>query len=147
MRLSEAEDSYIWLHQYLSDQSMQSRGGSLDRSTPTPFWISILELIHPTGRCLPRDVTVQTKAPVNPFMGHFEMRERMKDKEAILLGQVKMRMTPSIGEDRGRDPVSACGPHTVGRHCELTNSKSPRAPPGHPFSQPYSPLSLLRDKE
>lgn len=64
----------------------------------TPLWTSFLEVIHPTGRCPPRDVTIQTRSPKDIFTMQFEMDERVKERTDIQLGKVPMKMTPTIGE-------------------------------------------------
>ena len=38
---------------------------------------------------------------------HLEMEEKMREKEEILLGKVRMRMTPSAGETMST-PDSSC---------------------------------------
>ena len=93
IRISEADESYSWVHRWLSDEVMST--GSSDKTTP--LWLSFLEVIQPTGRCPPRDVTVQTTIPKSNFWMHMEMEERAKEKMDILLGKVRMRLTPSIG--------------------------------------------------
>ena len=69
-------------------------GGS---TQATPMWTSFLEGIRPTGRCPPRDVTIQTTSPKHPFLYHLEHEEHAMEKQDILLGKVKMNMTPTIG--------------------------------------------------
>ncbi|ORX33946.1 P-loop containing nucleoside triphosphate hydrolase protein [Kockovaella imperatae] len=96
VRISEADDSYLWLHSYLSDNSMKVRPGQTD--SPTSFWVSVLELIYPTGRCPPRDVTVQATPLRDPHLWHWQMEEKMREKQDIMLGKLKLRMTPSTGQ-------------------------------------------------